>query len=464
MSQPHSGLCEGTVRTCEQDLLLSGTGGGAIAGRSGLLPIALDGATPGALRGIGVYLRVRDTWDRRPTADETGFTLYCETNTDFTSEHRARLAEHGVKFVYIRNDDALRFQEQTVEVMRKSGVRDLAEREAALVYETSVQLVSDLLLDPSRMVQSQRVRDLSGVIAKMVLKDRKFFGHLFVAAHHDFYTATHMVNVGTWMVSLAAELGYTDYDELSDICQAGLLHDIGKLRVPAQVLNKKERLAPEEWEMIRGHSRAGYEYLSRYPEVPEVAKRVALEHHERQDGTGYPSGLRDNAIHPISRVCAVVDSFDAMTAVRPFKSHTFTMDQALAELEKEGAKFDLTVLATWIRMVRAAPAGEVMHVGRALPEESGRKHERASLRCGAEVQLVLFESAKGSRRYIAHNISRSGVGLLGPWAIEPGETVRVYLDAPGWGNRMLVGRVVRCRRYQDGMYEVGVRFTDVDGA
>lgn len=441
------------------------SGPSAVPNRAGLLPVPLEGATPGALRGIGVYLRVRDALERQPNADDAGFTLYCEASADFTAEHRARLAEHGVKFVYIRNDDALRFQQQTVEIMRKNGVPDCAEREAALIYETTVQLVSDLLLDPARMVQSQRLRDVSAVITKLVLKDQKSFGHLFVAAHHDFYTATHMVNVGTWMVSLAAELGYTDYSELSDICQAGLLHDIGKLRVPAQVLNKKDRLAPDEWEMIRGHSRAGYEYLSQYPEIPEVVKRVALEHHERQDGTGYPGGLRGNAIHPLSRVCAVVDSFDAMTAVRPFKSHTLTVDQALAELEAEGAKskYDPTVVATWIRMVRATPAGEVIRV-EPPSRDNTRQHQRATVRCGAQVQLVLYESASGSRRYMAHNISRSGVGLLGSRPIEPGEAVRVYLDAPGWQNKMLVGRVVRCRRYQDGMFEVGVRFTDVDGA
>ena len=107
--------------------------------------------------------------------------------------------------------------------------------------------MNEVLSDPDLQKYSAQIQGVSRAVTTLVLNDAQAFGHLFAAAHHDFYTATHMVNVATWMVPVSHALGYRDHDELCRICQAGLLHDLGKVRIPAEVLNKPEPLSEEDW-------------------------------------------------------------------------------------------------------------------------------------------------------------------------------------------------------------------------
>src|SRR6185503_16976459 len=108
------------------------------------------------------------------------------------------------------------------------------------------------------------LQKISQSVTSMVVKDETAFAHLFAASHHDFYTATHMVNVATWMVPLAYALGHHDIEELNQICQAGILHDIGKIYVPEEILNKKGRLEDAEWDQIRRHPELGVKHLDQY--------------------------------------------------------------------------------------------------------------------------------------------------------------------------------------------------------
>jgi putative two-component system response regulator len=123
------------------------------------------------------------------------------------------------------------------------------------------------------------------------------------------------------------------------------MHDIGKVGVPDSILHKAGPLEPGEWETMRRHTTIGAEILtgSRSP-VVRMAEEIALTHHERWDGSGYPRGLRGEEIPLVGRICAVSDVFDALVSSRPYKP-AWPIDEALAELERRaGTLFDPTLV------------------------------------------------------------------------------------------------------------------------
>lgn len=494
----------------EQDLLLSGGfGRSANSARAGFLPIALEQVRVAALEGIQVHIRVRaDAAATSPEAERadddhhTNFRLYCAENVRFSEEHRQRLLEHHIKFVYIRMADQSRFRRQT-EAQLQSIAEDPAvaiSEKSRIIYETSVELMNELLAEPQLLSQSPRLEQVSRAVTTLVMNDPTAFSHLFAASHHDFYTATHMVNVATWMVPLAYEMGYHQHDMLNRICQAGILHDMGKTTVSEEVLNKPGKLSDDDWAQIKRHPEAGAEYLSSYDHIDPLIITVTRQHHERLDGTGYPYGLKGDEIHAVSRICAVVDSFDAMTAFRPFKQRTLSVQQAIEILQKETpAKYDPEVMKAWMRLIgtvkpedelaglealadakpvapvastparHAAPVNiPAIPIAPLIPAapDNRRRADRTSLHCPARAHILVHNGTalqeKPGMPVVVHSISRSGLGFLSQVPLPIGEFVRFYLNAKGWEGRKLDGQTVRCRTHNDCWNEIGVQFTNVE--
>jgi HD-GYP domain-containing protein (c-di-GMP phosphodiesterase class II) len=446
--------------------------------REGFLPIPIKSVPIEALTGIAIHLR---TADRSQTARAQGpFALYRSTQVPFTEQDRARLLANGVQFLYIPIVDQRRFRaqiESRLTDMVQSPTLAVSEV-SALIYDTSVELINELLAEPDYNAVSPRLESVSRAVATLVIDNASAFAHLFTASYHDFYTATHMVNVATWMVPVAYTVGYTDPDQLGEICQAGLLHDIGKVYISEQTLNKKGPLSAQEWELLKTHSQRGLEHLDQYDAVPELVKTVCHQHHERMDGSGYPLGLRADQIHPISRICALVDSFDAMTAFRPFKEQTFSVSQAVDILKQETpTRYDPQIVDAWLALLgTVAPAPNITSPGNtpvptAKPLDAPkqrpelRRHPRSPLFCPARLHLLertstVLVEGRGVQA-VAHDISRGGMGFLTQTPIPVGQLIRVYLQVREWSRDFLQGECVRCHSYREGWYQVGMRFTNL---
>jgi putative nucleotidyltransferase with HDIG domain len=449
----------------ENVTLSGGFGTHTNSARAGYLPICLARAPIAAFEGIAVYLR-----SANPPGAET-FNLYSSENVRLTQSHRERLEAAGVKFVYVAMGQQSRFNTQ-VEATLAQIVADpnIAISVAAeIIYETSVELMNELLSDPNLSAYSHRLENVSRAVTTLVLKDKSAFSHLFAASHHDFYTATHMVNVATWMVPLAYALGIEDVEELNRICQAGILHDIGKVYVPPEILNKKGRLTPDEWAVIRSHPELGCKHLETYPNIPAVVREVTRHHHERLDGSGYPDALKGEQIDLISRICGVVDSFDAMTAFRPFKSKTMTVSEALNIIINEAPrKYDEKVVNAFLDLLRTASnegvLSEPLQIGKESEEsgENRRDFPRFPISCPAKAHVLQRGTGEYHERpgvaVVAHSMSRGGLAFLMQTPIRVGEYVRVYLKGAGTLSKSHDGLTVRCRAYRDGWYEVGMKF------
>jgi HD-GYP domain-containing protein (c-di-GMP phosphodiesterase class II) len=441
----------------------TGDGSHVSSSQAGYLPLALNSVPVSALRGIPVYIRVQSEGGR---TRGTGFRLYCARHVRFTESRLRQLVQNKVRFLYIPTDDH--------EIFRRQAEHDLdvtaadpslaTPAKSAIIYNTSVALIDDVLENPDLETMVPRLSQVTRSVASLVINDASAFRHLLAASSHDFYTATHMVNVGTWMVSLAYALGTRDPAELATMCEAGMLHDLGKLDVPAGVLNKKERLTPEDWAALRRHPVAGYERLAQCPGMSPIVLAVAREHHERMDGSGYPDGLVGDEINPVSRICAVVDSFDALTAVRPFRGMSYSAEQALDLIQRETpTRYDADVVKAWVALVGKHEFGPAEPVR--VEGASRRTHKRSDVNCAARFHRV-FRKGRGIKQdvglpILAHSLSISGLGFLCQYPIPPGQFGRIYLDRDGWRDRPLEGRTVRCRTHSDCWHEIGVSLCDI---
>ena len=170
-----------------------------------------------------------------------------------------------------------------------------------------------------------------------------------VAEYRDDETNHHARRIGRVSALLAAGLGMTE-PTLEMIEQAAGLHDVGKIAIPDTILRKPGRLTADEFAVMQTHTTAGGRILagSRSP-VLQLAERIAMTHHERWDGTGYPHGLAAAAIAPEGRVVAVADVFDALTHERPYKA-AWSAAEAAAEISSgAGTQFDPAVVAVFER-------------------------------------------------------------------------------------------------------------------
>jgi len=158
--------------------------------------------------------------------------------------------------------------------------------------------------------------------------------------YRDNETGMHVIRVGKSTQLLARSLGYSD--EFSELAMhASTMHDVGKIGVPDRVLLKAGRLEAEEWGYMRSHAEIGGNILDGHTaDVMEMAKIIAVSHHEKWDGSGYPYGLKGDAIPVEGRIAAICDVFDALTSRRPYKE-AWTVERAAAEIrEGSGTHFD----------------------------------------------------------------------------------------------------------------------------
>jgi len=166
----------------------------------------------------------------------------------------------------------------------------------------------------------------------------------------DAYTNGHSSRVAKYSTLLAEKLGKSK-EEVENIHNIALLHDIGKISIPDNILNKPGRLTDEEFAVMKSHSERGYEILKKVEIAPDLALGAGY-HHERVDGRGYPRGLTGDEIPEVAQIIAVADTFDAMYSTRPYRKKMALADVA-AEIERSaGTQLNATVVRAFMELVR----------------------------------------------------------------------------------------------------------------
>jgi PAS domain S-box-containing protein len=214
--------------------------------------------------------------------------------------------------------------------------RDITERKEA---EAAIKIAFDSL--------EERVREQTAELRMSFDKlGRAMEGTIQALATmveaRDRYTAGHQVRVADLACEIAQKMGFPE-SRIPIIRIAGLIHDVGKVCVPTEILNKPAPLSPIEFEIVKQHPKAAYDVLEKI-EFPWPIADIVLQHHERIDGSGYPSGLRGDQIHLEARILGVADVVEAMSSHRPYRAALGT-EKALEEISKgNGTLFDSAVV------------------------------------------------------------------------------------------------------------------------
>jgi HD-GYP domain-containing protein (c-di-GMP phosphodiesterase class II) len=214
----------------------------------------------------------------------------------------------------------------------------------AVNIESAVSLVEE--------ITSSVMRNPSALIGLARLKTK------------DDYTYMHSVAVCALMVSLAKQLGLSD-EQTRESGLAGLLHDVGKMAIPLDILNNPGKLTDEEFGVVKKHPVAGHEMLLEGGAVGDIALDVCLHHHEKIDGTGYPERLFGDNISVFARMGAVCDVYDAVTSNRPYKQG-WCPSESLRKMAEWVGHFDKNVFQAFVKCIGIYPVGTLVRL------ESGR--------------------------------------------------------------------------------------------
>ena len=167
---------------------------------------------------------------------------------------------------------------------------------------------------------------------------------------HDPYTAGHERQVGIIASDIAKEMGWPE-EKCNYLELIGMVHDIGKISIPTEILSRPGKFSPLEYDLVKTHAEQGYQILKDI-EFPLPIARIIREHHERMDGSGYPQGLKGNEMLPESRILAVADVLDAMSSHRPYRP-SLGLEAAINEIETHrGTLFDPEVVDAMLRLIR----------------------------------------------------------------------------------------------------------------
>lgn len=195
---------------------------------------------------------------------------------------------------------------------------------------------------------------------------------------NDEYTYRHCVEVAAIAMVVAKHMRYSR-NEVRDIGVSGLLHDISKMRVPPEILNKPGRLTAEEMEVVKKHSLYSYQMIQDKKDLTENVKLGVLQHHEKIDGSGYPYGLKEDEINPYAKILAVTDIYDALISQRPYKK-AYTPKTACEMMYAMSGILALEPLQTLFKCIIIYPVDSIVYLSNGVTCKVARQNDGYPLR------------------------------------------------------------------------------------
>lgn len=234
---------------------------------------------------------------------------------------------------------------------------------AAKLCDSSKMAVMAMFGDArmGRAVDVAHAAELVDEISASIMRQPNALISLARLKHADEYTYMHSVAVCALMIALARQLELSE-DQVREAGMAGLLHDIGKMAVPNEVLNKPGKLTDAEFELVRGHPEAGGKILLDCQQVSALVLDVCLHHHEKVDGSGYPHKLSGGQISLFAKMGAVCDVYDAITSNRPYKTGWEPAESIHKMAEWSKGHFDEAVFQSFVRAVGIYPTGSLVRL------------------------------------------------------------------------------------------------------
>ncbi len=234
---------------------------------------------------------------------------------------------------------------------------------ARRVYNTAVETAETLWRAAKAGDQPDpaAARKIIDGLARLVTHDRTSLMALTALKKYDNYTFTHMVNVAALAMAQATSLGLSGA-QLREFGLAALMHDIGKVKTPVEVLNKPDKLTKEEFAVMKQHVVEGAHILRRTPEMPALAPIVAFEHHLKQDLSGYPENVATRQLNLCTMVVSIADVFDALRSNRPYRQGLATARIRAIMGEQDNPAFNQRLLKRFVNLMGLFPVGNLVRL------------------------------------------------------------------------------------------------------
>lgn len=265
-------------------------------------------------------------------------------------------------------------------------------RKATVLYDTTVRYargIMDEMRDKGVVDMSEAEPLVDSMLGSITRNTNALVG-LAKLRNVDEYTYTHCINVGLLSMVFGRHLGFGPVT-LARLGLAGLFHDLGKARIPDDILKSPRRLSPDEFEVMKGHPGIGFEYMRERGGVPEEVLEGVYEHHEKHNGLGYPRGLRGEQISVAGRILAVVDVYDALTSRRVYKEPMLPHKALSLMYGMRGQDFSPGLVERFIRCLGIYPVGSVVELN------TGQRCvvSEANLRNPLQPRVLIVHDSKG---------------------------------------------------------------------
>lgn len=310
----------------------------------------------------------------------------------FTIDNEDQIAEiqEHCEFVYIEDAENRWIHVQTRTVTRglkKGSVKyentatnkeEFARAKSA--YSDARNLTREFMDDVrlGKGIDIQTVERTVSECVQSILRNPDAMLWMSKIRNKDEYTAEHSLNVGLLAISFGRHLGVSE-DDLNKLGVAGMLHDVGKMRTPLEVLNKEGQLNEQEFHIIKAHATHGRDILMSQSKVHHSAIDVAFGHHEALDGTGYPRKIKASGITEITRIITLCDVFDAITSDRVYKNGQSSLSAMKILHKNRKTKFDDGLVTQFIDCIGLYPPGSIVElrhgeVGIVISTNFGNRH------------------------------------------------------------------------------------------
>jgi len=262
----------------------------------------------------------------------------------FKESYKERLKACGILEIYVEDELSSGLQPEDI-------IREQTRLEAKLLIKDSMENY----ISP-QMLNIERIKTLVNKIIDEIFENDNILLNISDIRSVDDYTFEHSVNVCILSLVMAIGMDF-EMTRLRDLGVGALLHDIGKLKVPGELLKKPEQLTAEEFEIVKKHTEYGFEILKENENVSMLSAYIAYGHHERCDGTGYPDKLTFEHIHEFARIVAVADVYDALTSDRVYRGKLKPNEVYEYITSLGSSQFDQRVVDSFKKCVAIYPLG-----------------------------------------------------------------------------------------------------------
>jgi HD-GYP domain-containing protein (c-di-GMP phosphodiesterase class II) len=252
-------------------------------------------------------------------------------------------------------------EEEGAVTLRKEDPHEVAKK----VFFETIGTIKEVIthIKGGQYAEVRKLKRLAQKAVHLVMEDESILLGMATIKNYDEYTFNHSVNVSIYSLAMGKRLGFS-IKSLTELGMTALLHDIGKSKIPIEVLNKPSPFDEGEWGMMKRHPLWGVEILLNLKQLGEINPKIVIgifDHHVRNDFSGYPKLFRKKDVSLFGQIIQIADSYDAMTTPTIYRKVPFTPEQALAMMLKErGIHFDATFLKIFIGLVGIYPIGSLV--------------------------------------------------------------------------------------------------------